>query len=306
MRDFSNPIFHDDNAAREYIESLRWANGRFCPHCGETERTSPVSGEKHRPGLYVCLSCKRTFTVTVGTVMERSHIPLHKWVAAFVLMTASKKGVSAHQIHRMLGITYKSAWFMCHRIREAMKEGAWPGPLGGEGKTVEADETFIGRKPGRKVKRSYQHKNAVAGLVERGGKTRLIHIERVNSKMLRNVLVTQVDRKSTLMTDEAKYYRNAGKEFFLHETVNHSQDEYVRGDAHTNTIEGTFFKRGMYGVYQHCGEQHLQRYLTEFGFRYNHRTALGIDDDMRAAAAVKGIEGRRLTYRRANNPYRLA
>ncbi len=308
MRDFSDPIFHNDNAARQYIESLRWANGRFCPKCGETERTSPVGGKKHRPGMYVCLSCKATFTVTVGTVMERSHIPLHKWVAAFVLLTASKKGISAHQIHRMLDITYKSAWFMCHRIREAMKEQVWPGPLGGEGKTVEADETFIGNKPGRKVKRSYQHKNAVAGLVERGGKTRLIHIERVNAKSLRNILVSQIDRKSTLMTDEARYYATTGKEFAKHETVNHSQDEYVRGEAHTNTIEGVFsiFKRGMFGIYQHCGEQHLKRYLTEFGFRYNHRAALKVTDEMRAEAALKGIEGRRLTYRRVNNPYRVA
>jgi transposase-like protein len=302
MRDFSNPIFHDDNAAREYIESLRWANGRFCPKCGEIERTSPVSGEKHRPGLYVCLSCKATFTVTVGTVMERSHIPLHKWVAAFILLTASKKGVSAHQVHRMLGITYKSAWFMCHRIREAMKEGAFPGPLGGEGKTVEADETFIGRKPGRKKQRGFRHKLAVMSLVERGGKVRSFKIDDVNSNSLRKVLVTQVDRKSALMTDDSHLYKPVGKEFASHESVNHSEEEYVRGPAHTNTIEGYFsiFKRGMTGVYQHCGEQHLKRYLTEFDFRYSNRVALGVDDAQRAEIALKGIEGRRLTYRRTH------
>jgi transposase-like protein len=302
MRDFSNPIFHDDNAAREYIESLRWANGRFCPKCGEMERTSPVAGEKHRPGLYVCLSCKATFTVTVGTVMERSHIPLHKWVAAFVLLTASKKGISAHQIHRMLGITYKSAWFMCHRIREAMKEQAFPGPLGGAGKTVEADETFIGNKAGRKKARGFRHKRAVMSLVERGGKVRSFHIDDVNPNTLRKVLVTQVDRKSALMTDDSHFYKPVGKEFASHESVNHSDEEYVRGLAHTNTIEGFFsiFKRGMIGVYQHCGEQHLKRYLTEFDFRYNNRASLKITDEMRAAAAVKGIEGRRLTYRRTH------
>ena len=302
MRDFSNPIFHDDNAAREYIETLRWANGRFCPKCGETERTSPVAGHKHRPGLFVCLSCKATFTVTVGTVMERSHIPLHKWVAAFVLLTASKKGVSAHQVHRMLGITYKSAWFMCHRIREAMKEQAFPGPLGGTGKTVEADETFIGRKPGRKKQRGFRHKLAVMSLVERGGKVRSFHIDDVNANSLRKVLVTQVDRKSALMTDDSHLYKPVGKEFASHESVNHSEEEYVRGLAHTNTIEGYFsiFKRGMVGIYQHCSEQHLKRYLTEFDFRYSNRVALGVDDAMRAELAIKGAEGRRLTYRRTH------
>ncbi len=302
MRDFSNPIFHNDDAAREYVESLRWANGRFCPKCGETERTSPVAGEKHRRGLYVCLSCKLTFTVTVGTVMERSHLPIHKWVAAFVLMTASKKGVSAHQIHRMLGITYKSAWFMCHRIREAMREGAWPGPLGGAGKPVEADETFIGRKPGRKMQRGTFHKNAVLSLVERGGKVRSFKIDSVSANRVRDVLVTQVDRASVLMTDEANYYKKVGAEFAGHESVNHSAEEYVRGLAHTNTIEGYFsiFKRGMKGIYQHCSTNHLHRYLTEFDFRYSNRIKLGIDDAQRAALAIQGIEGRRLTYRRTH------
>jgi transposase-like protein len=302
MRDFSNPIFHDDEAARAYIESLRWANGRFCPHCGETERTSPIAGTKHRPGLFVCLSCKVNFTVTVGTVMERTHIPLHKWAAAFVLLTASKKGISAHQIHRMLGISYKSAWFMCHRIREAMKEGAFPGPLGGAGKQVEADETFIGRKPGHKVRQGTAHKHAVVSLVERGGRVRSFHVERVNAKTVRDILVTQADRKSDLMTDEARYYKTVGKEFASHESVNHDKDEYVRGLAHTNTIEGYYsiFKRGMIGVYQHCGEAHLKRYLVEFDFRYSNRVALGVDDTQRAAIAIKGIEGRRLTYRRTH------
>jgi transposase-like protein len=202
----------------------------------------------------------------------------------------------------MLGITYKSAWFMAHRIREAMKEKAFAGPLGGEGKTVEADETFIGNKAGRKVQKGYRHKRAVMSLVERGGKVRSFHIDDVNPNNLREVLVTQVDRASALMTDDSHFYKPVGKEFASHESVNHSEEEYVRGLAHTNTVEGFFsvFKRGMRGIYQHCGEQHLKRYLVEFDFRYNHRSALGVNDAERALAAIKGIEGRRLTYRRTH------
>jgi transposase-like protein len=300
MTDLSNPIYSNNDAARKHLEGIRWANGAFCPHCGEAENIIRLAGKAGAEGRWNCRACQRKFTVTVGTLFERSHIPLPKWLLAVDLMAASKKGISAHQLHRMLGITYKSAWFMAHRIREGMKEGAFPGPLGGEGKTVEADETFIGTKPGRKVRRSFHHKHAVAGLVERGGKARLIHIDRANAATLRDVLTRQVDRKSTLMTDEAVYYRKTGAEFAKHETVNHSKDEYVRGEAHTNTIEGIFsvFKRGMVGVYQHCGEQHLKRYLTEFDFRYNHRAKLGWTDEQRAVAALKGIEGRRLTYRR--------
>ncbi len=300
MTDLSNPIYSNNDAARKHLESIRWARGAFCPHCGEVENTDRLGGKAGAEGRWNCRACRRKFTVTVGTLFERSHIPLPKWLLAVDLMTASKKGISAHQLHRMLGITYKSAWFMAHRIREGMKEQMFPGPLGGSGKIVEADETFIGFKPGRKVRRSFHHKHAVAGLVERGGKARMFHIERANSETLRNVLVTQVDRASHLMTDEAVYYKRTGKEFAKHDTVNHSAEEYVRGLAHTNTIEGVFsiFKRGMVGVYQHCGEQHLKRYLTEFGFRHNHRAKLSWTDAERAVAALKGIEGRRLTYRR--------
>jgi transposase-like protein len=295
-----NPIFHSEEAARLFLEAQRWPDGPFCPYCGQFDTAAKLGGSSMGEGWYHCSDCRRKFTVRVGTLYERSHVPLHKWLFATHLLCSSKKGMSSHQLKRMLGVTYKTAWFMSHRIREGMKEPAWPGPLGGSGKIVEADETFIGTKPGRKVRRSFHHKHAVAGLVERGGKTRLIHIEKANAKTLRNVLVSQIDRASTLMTDEAGYYGKTGKEFVKHETVNHSKDEYVRGEAHTNTIEGTFsiFKRGMFGVYQHCGEQHLQRYLTEFGFRYNHRSALGIEDEARTMAALKGIEGRRLTYRR--------
>jgi transposase-like protein len=301
MYDFSNPIFHDDAKAREYLEALRWANGRFCPHCGELERTSPVEGKSHRPGLYVCLSCRLTFTVTVGTLMERSHIPLHKWVAAFVLLTASKKGMSAHQLHRMLKITYKSAWFMAHRIREAMSDPK-AGPLGGQNKVVEADETYVGGKA-KNRKNKVPAKQIVVSLVERGGKVRSRHVADVTGKTLRNAIVTQADRASYLMTDEATTYPKIGDEFAGHGTVNHSAEEYVRAYFwHTNTVEGYFsiLKRGITGVYHQVSAQHLHRYLAEFDFRYNERARLGVNDAMRAEKAIKGIEGKRLTYRRTN------
>ena len=271
MREMSDPIYHDETAAREHLEALCWPDGPVCPHCGALEAATRLTGKSTRPGVYKCKACRKPFSVTVGTLFERSHIPLHKWLFANHLLCSSKKGISAHQLHRTLNVTYKTAWFIAHRLREAMKEPAWPGPLGGSGKTVEADETFIGRKKGRKVQQGASHKHAVVALVQRGGKTRSFHVERVNAANVRKVLVARVDRKSALMTDEAKYYRKTGREFAKHETVNHSAEEYVRGDAHTNTIEGVFsiFKRGMIGVYQHCGEQHLKRYLTEFDFRYN-------------------------------------
>jgi transposase-like protein len=298
MTNLTDPIFHDDEKAREHLEAIRWANGRFCPHCGESERTSPVQGKSHRAGLYYCLSCKKTFTVTVGTLFERSKIPLSKWTLAFALMTASKKGISAHQLHRMLGITYKTAWFMAHRIRESMREFN-PGPLGGQNKVVEADETFIGGKAKNAKKgKPIPKKEAVFSLLERDGKVRSTHVPAVNHKNLRPVLVAQVDRKSYLMTDEAAHYWRVGREFSGHGTVNHSIEEYVRGTFwHTNTIEGYFsiLKRGLNGVYQHVSQQHLKRYLGEFDFRYNERA---ITDGERMVKALKGIEGKRLTYRR--------
>ena len=304
MCDMTNPIFADESKAREHLEGLRWADGRFCPHCGEVEETSPVKGKSHRPGLYYCLSCKKQFTVTVGTLFERSKIPLNKWVCAFHLMASSKKGISAHQLHRMLGITYKSAWFMAHRIREAMRETK-PGPLGGKGKYVEADETVIGGKERNKHKSKRNPKNIGAvgkeiafSLVERGGKVRSHHVPNVNAKTLRPITVAQVDRKSILMTDDAGQYRIIGPEFAGYDTVNHGANEYVRGDAHTNTIEGYFsiLKRGITGTYHHVSQQHLKRYLAEFDFRYNERSARGVSDAERAEKALRGIEGKRLTY----------
>lgn len=298
----TDPIFHDDDAARAHLESIRWANGVYCPHCGNADqaRLRKLEGKSHRPGLWQCNACREHFTVTVGSVMERSKISLAKWVLGFHLYASSKKGMSAHQLHRMLGITYKSAWFMSHRIREAMKEDvASSGPIGGEGKTVEADETYIGKKddqspsPQRKgrpyLKRKPGNiKRTVVALVERGGSVRSFHVEHATVESVQNILFTNADRKSVLYTDESKLYTKLGKDFDTHRTVNHTAKEYARyeGDkvVHTNTIENVFsvFKRGMHGVYQHCGEAHLHRYLSEFDFRYNRRSALGFSDLMRA------------------------
>lgn len=304
--DLTNPIFNDEDKAREYLEAVRWPNGPYCPHCGDVENVKKLAGKSHRKGLYQCNSCRGHFTVTVGTLYERSKIPLHKWLLASHLMSASKKGMSAHQLHRMLGITYKSAWFMAHRIREAMRE-PHAGPMGGEGKTVEVDETFVGgRKRGKNAKgKAYRlhDKEAVVSLVERGGKVRSIHVGKVNSHTLKPILRTQLHRKSHLQTDEASHYKAVGKEFASHASVNHSIHEYVRGNDHTNTIEGYFsiVKRGINGVYQHVSATHLKRYLGEFDFRYNYR---GVSDFERADQALKGITGKRLTYRRTDTGQR--
>jgi transposase-like protein len=296
------PQFTDENAAREHLEALRWPNGVYCPKCGSFEGITKMQGKSHRPGLFNCNACRKPFSVTVGTVYERSHIPLHKWLLATHLMASSKKGISAHQLHRMLGITYKSAWFMAHRIREAMKADGRE-PMGGEGKAVEADETFIGRKAGRRKGRGgHAHKNAVLSLVERGGSVRSFHIDKVGAAEIGKIVAKNVKRETTLMTDEGRHYETVGKQFADHQAVEHTRDEYVRGDAHTNTVEGFYsiFKRGMKGIYQHCDERHLHRYLAEFDFRYSNRASVGCTDAERAAKALKGIEGKRLTYRRIN------
>ncbi|MBI4184815.1 MAG: IS1595 family transposase, partial [Proteobacteria bacterium] len=239
MAHVTNPAFHDEDKAREHLEALRWANGRFCPHCGENERTSLVESKGHRAGFYYCLSCKKTFSVTVGTVCEHSKIPLHKWVMAFHLMAASKKGISAHQLHRMLGITYKTAWFMAHRIREAMREPK-PGPIGGQNKVVEVDETYVGGKA-RNRKNRVPPKEAVVAMVEREGAVRGFHVPEVTAKTLRPILVQVASRQSYLMTDESTVYPKIGDEYAGHGTVNHSIEEYVRGSFwHTNTVENYF------------------------------------------------------------------
>jgi transposase-like protein len=301
-------IFTDPDAARKHLEAQVWPRGPVCPHCGnaDPERIRKMEGKAHRPGLYQCNEheCREQFTVTVGSVFERSKIPLHTWLYATHLMNSSKKGFSAHQMHRMLGVTYKTAWFMAHRIREAMRDDK-ASPMGGPGKIVEADETYFGSKEKvtkrtKRGKPGLASKRAVVGLVERGGRVRTFHPERADKASVRNIVVTNIDRESRLQTDESWLYHAVGKEFASHETVMHTAHEYVRGDVYTNTIEGYFsiFKRGMKGVYQHCGEKHLHRYLAEFDFRYNHRIKLGFSDAMRADIALSQIGGKRLTYRR--------
>jgi transposase-like protein len=301
------PIFHDDEAARLHLEAQRWPNGPYCPFCGEAEAITRLQGKSTAPGMCICKSCRKKFTVTVGTIFERSHIGLAKWMLAFRLMASSKKGVSALQLSRTLGVTYKSAWFMAHRIREAMALPPEPSALGGEGKTVEADTTYVGGKEKNKHvgKRNPKAiggagKQIVHTLVERGGRARSHHIANVTGKTLRPILVKNVSRKSALMTDTAGGYMAIGQEFARHEMVDHGKDEYVHGDAYSNTVEGYFaiLKRGVYGTFHHISEAHLHRYLAEFDFRYSNRAALGIDDTMRTDEALKGSTGKRLTYRR--------
>ena len=304
---FDDPKFHDEDKARKHLESIRWPNRLIiCPHCGASGRISRIesqnkgNGKGARPGLLFCGDCREQFTVTVGTVFEHSKVPLHKWVLATHLLCSSKKGISGHQLSRTLGVTYKTAWFMAHRIRLAMKPDS-NGLLGNNG-PVEADETFVGRKPGMKKRRGYAHKNAVFALVERNGGVRSFHVPNVTADTLKPILKEHVIDEAHLMTDDAGQYRHMGQEFAKHEVIAHSNSEYVRGNVHTNTVEGFFsiFKRGIYGVYQHVSVAHLHRYTAEFDFRYNYRAKLGYDDSERTTAALKGIAGKRLTYRRTH------
>jgi len=298
---FSAPHFRDDEAARKFLEGILWPNGPACPHCGVIGHAY----ETKRSGVYRCAEkeCRNDFTVTMKTVMERSHIALHKWLLAFHLMASSKKGVSAHQLHRTLGITYRSAWFMAHRIREAMRAGGLS-PMGGVGSTVEADETFIGRKDDAIKRRGHGHKNAVLSLVDRNsGQVRSFHVEGTSAADIIPIIKANVEKETAMMTDEGGHYFTLGDHFASHESVSHKADEYVRGDVHTNTVEGYYsiFKRGMKGVYQHCSEKHLRRYVAEFDFRYNNRIALGVDDKERTSRAITGAEGRRLTYQQPHS-----
>lgn len=298
----NQPHFQDAEQAREYLEALRWPDGPVCPHCGSVDNHYALHGKAHRPGVWKCKDCREQFSVTVGTVFEASKIPLHKWLQAVYLICSSKKGVSSKQLERTLDVTYKTAWFMSHRIREAMKTDS-DTPLGSGGGTVEADETFVGRKPGRKkAKGGFAHKNAVFSLVERNGNVRSFHVADVTATTLKPIIQKQMAEKAKLMTDDAGQYRIIGKVSETHETVAHMHKEYVRGNVHTNTVEGFFsiFKRGIYGTYQHVSSHHLQRYVTEFDFRYNNREKLGVDDEKRTDNALKGIGGKRLTYRRIN------
>ena len=298
MTDITNPIYSDANKAREHLEALHWPNGPVCPHCGncDAKRITKLAGKSTRAGVHKCKECVKPFTVTVGTIFEDSKIPLNKWLMAFRLLNGAKKGMSAHELHRDLGITYKSAWFMSHRIREAMKtEG---GPLGGPNEVVEADETYVGGKARNRAFRKPAPKKAVVALVTRDGHARSFHVANVNAATLRPLIVTNVDRASHLMTDESPVYVRTGREFAGHTTVIHSANEYVRkgGFAHSNTAENFFsiFKRGVIGTYHHMSEAHLGRYCAEFDFRYNTRK---MSDAERSAEAVRGARGKRLTYR---------
>jgi transposase-like protein len=301
MSTFKEPIFTDETAAREALEAVRWPNGPVCPHCGSMGHIVPVAGKKqsHRPGLLYCNDCTGQFTVTVGTIFERSKIPLTKWWMATHLLCSSKKGMSSHQLHRTIGVTYKTAWFMTHRIREAMKAGSL-GPIGGEGKTVEADETVLARsKKSRRIAPLHAKPDRkVLSLVERGGAIRSFHLDK-DGVGVRNMVKNALADDTRLVTDGAKHYVAVTRN---HESVDHSKYEWARGDVHTNTLEGFFsiFKRGMVGTYQHCDEKHLHRYLAEFDFRMNNRAKFGIHDVQRTLNAMKGIEGKRLTYRQAD------
>jgi transposase-like protein len=330
MSVLAKAYFHNEKAAFRHLERLLWGNGVICPKCGSVDRAGRLEGVKGkngkvRLGLWKCYECRGQFTVRVGTVFESSHIPLFKCLQAVHLMASSKKGVSAHQLHRILEIQYKSAWFLAHRIREAMRDGKLA-PMGGGGKTVEVDETFIGRLQGQpKGQNGYAHKNVVLTLVERGGSARSFHIDSTSVAQIVPIVRENIRRESHLMTDEANQYKAVGKEYATHGAVHHAKDEYVRyvnkvtdekrADGKpvvetttitTNTVEGYYsiFKRGMKGVYQHCSEKHLHRYLSEFDFRYSNRVALGVDDQDRADKTIKGMVGKRLTYRQS--PHHLS
>ncbi len=293
----SAPHFHSEGAAFAYVEARIWPEGPVCPHCGGCERIGLMGGKSTRIGLYKCYQCRKPFTVKIGTIFESSHVALHIWLQAMYLIAGSKKGISSNQLHRVLGVTLKTAWFMSHRIREAMQiDEAWP--MGGLGMTVEADETFIGRIKSEPVRKGAWHKMKVFALVERGGRSRAMVVDSVGIRTLQPIMLENISRLTKLHTDEAASYKSIGRFFYRHETVQHRSNEYVRGAVHTNTIEGYFsiFKRGMRGIYQHCSRKHLQRYVNEFNFRYSNRVALGYNDADRADVLLKGIIGKRLTY----------
>jgi transposase-like protein len=300
-------MFHDEDKAREALEAVRWPDGAICPHCGNSDqdKLAKVEGKKHshRPGLYYCNECAGQFTVTVGTVFERSKVPLTKWWMAAHMMNSGKNGVSAHEIHRSIGVTYKTAWFMMHRLREAMIVSN-PAPMGSGGGNVQADETYHlnTSKRAKGYKRGFKNKASIMALVDEDTKTvRTFHVEKgVDADKVRDILFKNVVRKATLVTDSATVYTPIGKAYSEHQKINHTAGEYVNSLGFTtNNVENFFgvFKRGMRGTYTFCGEQHLQRYLTEFQFRYNNRSGLGVSDGERTAIALKGIEGKRLTYR---------
>jgi transposase-like protein len=305
--------FHDEAAAYKFLEDRVWPEGPVCPHCGGLDRISKMQGKSTRVGVYKCYQCRMQFTVKVGTVFESSHVKLHLWLQAVALLTSSKKGISSNQLHRTLGVSLKTAWFMSHRIREAMRDGKLS-PMGGEGSIVEMDETYHGKvatprdvttsgRPYTKAGKSGpSNKRAILSLVERGGRVRSFHIENADKWTVTNIVNNNLNRESRVFTDESRIYGSLPAQVAEHQSVKHAAGEYVRGEVHTNTVESVFsvLKRGMRGTYQHCAEKHLHRYLAEFDFRYNNRIALGVNDQERADNALKGIVGKRLTYRTAN------
>jgi transposase-like protein len=298
-----NPAFQDDDLAREWFEACMWPSGPVCPHCGSFgEGVTKLFGAKHRPGLFQCNACRQQFTVTVGTVMERSKIPLHIWLKAMYLLSSSKKGMSTHQLHRMLGVSLKSTWFMMHRIREAARDPYLGALMGGRDQPVQADETFVGRRTtraGEVRKRGYAAKEPILTLVD-GKQARSFHIPEVNAATLKPILREQISKAAMVYTDEASYYRGLKADFPAgHFTVQHNIGEYVRGGATVNRCENYFsiLKRGINGVSQHVSPTHLKRYVGEFDFRYNNRIGLGIDDMQRTAKLARGAAGKRLTYK---------
>lgn len=302
----SAPYFHNEEAAYEFVEARLWPRGPICPHCGGVEKNRKLKGKSTRIGVYKCYDCRKPFTVKVGTIFEDSHIPMNVWLQAIFLVASSKKGISSNQIHRSLGITLKSAWFMSHRIREAMREGDLA-PFGQGGGVVEIDETFIGhdksiKARGEKRGRGYHHKNKVLSLVDRtSGQARSFVVDDVKATTITPIVQENLAREARIMTDDANYYILLKEAFKDHGVVHHQRGEYVSREdrtVHTNTIEGFFsiFKRGMKGIYQHCAHNHLHRYLAEFDFRYNNRKALGVEDSERADKLLKGVVGKRLTY----------
>jgi transposase-like protein len=307
MSVLSRPYFHDEQAAFAFVEVIIWPKGPVCPHCGGVERISaikPNPAKRVRYGLKKCGQCKGQFTVRMGTIFEESKLPMTKWLQAIFLMTASKKGVSAHQLHRTLEVTYKTAWFLAHRIREAMRDGELA-PFGGSGGMVEVDETYIGQNPDApKSAMAIRNMNAVMTLVDRDtGRARSMVVDKLNAPAVAEILSANLACEARLMTDDARFYKPVGRDYAGHYVVAHATGEYVNADdptVHTNTVEGFYsiFKRGMRGVYQHCAKKHLHRYAAEFDFRYSYRAALGVDDGARAVRALEGAIGKRLTYRR--------
>jgi transposase-like protein len=300
--------FHDEAAAYEYLEARIWPKGPVCPHCGGVDRISKMQGESTRIGVHKCYQCRKQFRVTVGTVFESSHVKLHLWLQAVALLSSSKKGISSNQLHRVLGVTLKTAWFMSHRIREAMRDGKLA-PMGGNGSVVEMDETYFGKRMERPISKQRGNrpyiksgraadKRPIISLVERGGKVRSFHVENADKATVTNIVNDNLDRETVAYTDESRLYGDLHKHVADHESVRHSTGEYVRGEVHTNTIESYFsiFKRGMRGTYQHCAEKNLHRYLAEFDFRHNNRVALGVNDGGRTDQILTGIVGKRLTY----------